>query len=397
MADLRLPAGPATPSPSAWEDEVLYFLLVDRFDDGADRPMFTPAAAGNAVGTEADAARWRDAGAGWVGGTLAGLRGRLDYLAGLGVTALWISPVLKQAGTPPGALANYHGYATQDFLAVDPHLGTSSDLRELVDAAHERGLRVILDVVVNHTADVFAYEEGDPVYDGRVFPVAGWRDAAGGVVPFTPEAADALWPDGAVFPAELHAADTFTRKGAIGRWDDWPEYVEGDFFGLKDVHTGSGPLDAYVPSPALVALTRAYCWWIGTADLDGFRIDTVKHVDLGATRWFASVVHEYAESIGKDRFLLVGEITGPRSQAVSTMELTGLDAALGLADVQTRLEETVRGTAAPAGYFDLFRNSALIGKDSHTWLRDTVVTSVDDHDQVRKGSAKARFCAEDPP
>ena len=186
---------------------------------------------------------------------------------------------------------------------------------------------------------------------------------------------------------------TFSRKGRITNWDNPPEFLEGDFVGLKDVAHGFGPLDDYRPSPALRALTRAYCWWIAFADLDGFRVDTVKHMDRGATRFFASAVHEFAQSIGKDRFLLIGEITGSRTDAITTLELTGLDAALGLADVQEQLQRAATGDGDPAGYFSLFRNSELIGKDSHTWLRNTVVTSFDDHDQVWKGPTKSRFGA----
>lgn len=390
--------GAATASPSAWADEVLYFLLVDRFSDGNEdvaTPPLRPGDEGNAVQTDADAAAWRAAGAGWVGGTLAGVRSKLGYLARLGVTALWISPVLRQAAPSPGAVAeNYHGYATLDFLSVEPRFGTADELRELVAEAHAAGLRVVLDVVLNHVGDVFAYEPGvfDARWDGREYPVSGWR-SPDGLVPFTPEAAAAAWPDGAVHPAELHDPDSFTRRGRIVDWERFPEYVEGDFEGLKDVAQGTGPVDDFRPSPALEALTRAYCWWLGFADLDGYRVDTVKHMEPGATRYFASVVHEYAQSIGKDRFLLVGEIAGPRQEAIATMELTGLDAALGLAEVQSRLVGAATGTEDPAGYFALFRNSALIGKQSHTWLRDTVVTTVDDHDLIRQGAVKSRLCA----
>ncbi len=426
VADLdfaTVTARAGAPSPSAWEDEVLYFLLVDRFSDGREdgvrdlggrpvpgsTPRFTAADNGNAVATEGDAARWRQAGTERIGGTLAGIRSKLGYLQRLGVTAIWISPVLKQAVPPAGDQSNYHGYATQDFLAVDPAFGTDDDLRGLVAAAHDAGLRVILDVVLNHAGDVFAYDLADaarypatndsplrpvdPRWDGAEYPVAGWRSATGSIEPFTEAAAAALWPDGAVFPAELHGAQTFSRKGRIDNWDNPPEFLEGDFVGLKDIDHGGGPLDEYRPSPALAALTRAYCWWIAFADLDGLRIDTVKHMDRGATRYLTSVVHEFAESIGKDRFLLVGEITGSRSDAIATMQLTGLDAALGLADVQDQLERAATGDGNPAGYFSLFRNSELIGKDSHTWLRNTVVTSFDDHDQVRKGAVKSRFGA----
>ncbi|MGS0684811.1 alpha-amylase family glycosyl hydrolase [Nakamurella sp. GG22] len=412
-----------TPSPSAWEDEVLYFLLVDRFSDGREdgyrgldgqpvagtTPPFQPADNGNAIGSAGDAERWRLAGVNRVGGTLAGVRSKIGYLRRLGVSTLWISPVLKQSVPPAGEQSNYHGYATQDFLAVEPAFGTDADLAALVDAAHAAGLRVILDVVLNHAGDVFAYDLSDPTrypatgtspitpvdprWDGAPYPVAGWRSATGGIEPFTPAAAAALWPDGAVSPAELQDAEAFSRKGRISDWDHSPEYLDGDFIGLKDIAHGGGPLDDYRPSPALRALTRAYCWWIAFADLDGFRVDTVKHMDRGATRYFSSVVHEFAQSIGKDRFLLVGEITGSRPEAVATMQLTGLDAALGLADVQQQLNNAATGAADPVEYFSLFRNSELIGKDSHTWLRNTVVTSFDDHDQVRQGGTKSRFGA----
>ena len=399
--------GSFTPSPEAWEDEVLYLLMPDRFSDGREAglslpgvpaeeltPLYTVEDMGSAVTTEADAARWREAGRSWVGGTLAGIRSKLDYLADLGVTACWITPVLRQARTLPGETANYHGYAARDFLAVDERFGTAEELRDLVDEAHRHGLRVILDVVLNHAGNVFAYRDPAPVWTGQTHPVAGWYDGDRTLVPFTPEAAAAAWPDGAVFPAELHPPDSFSRRGRIVDWESYPQYVEGDFQTLKDIHHGSGTVEDFTPSPALQALTRAYCWWLAYADLDGFRVDTVKHMELGATRYFASVVHEFARTLGKSRFYLIGEIAGPRTQAISTMELTGLDAALGLVDVQRRLEATVKGWGSPTGYFDLFRNSAELGKDSPTWLRDTVVTGFDDHDNVRQDGVRSRFCAD---
>jgi hypothetical protein len=181
-----------------------------------------------------------------------------------------------------------------------------------------------------------------------------------------------------------------------------PRVLEGDFFDLKNITLGDRALDAtgreepdrYRPSPALAHLIAIYRWWIAFADLDGFRIDTVKHMELGATRIFASAIHEFATAIGKERFFLVGEITGGRVRAYTTLEETGLDAALGIDDIPDRLEWLVKGFRAPAQYFDLFRNSLLVHKESHVWFRDKVVTLYDDHDQVRKGDAKARFCAD---
>ena len=350
------------------------------------------------------ATQWRAAGASWVGGTLAGVRSKLGYLKRMGITALWVSPVLKQRiGTD-----DYHGYGIQDFLQVDSRYGTSDDLRQLVDDAHAAGLYVILDVVLNHTGDVFGYEADrydtvdpetgarylDPRWDGAPYEVAGWRDPAGHPsLPFSQPVPDHQAEAG-VWPAELQTENTFTRRGRIANWDHDPEYREGDFFGYKDVCHGQGTIEDYVPSAALHTLIKAYCFWIAFADLDGFRIDTVKHMDPGATRLLVSAVKEFAQSIGKDSFFLVGEITGSREFAVQTMRSTGLDAALGLADVQDRLEKTVKGWVDPSEYFDLFRNSELVGQGSHTWFGRHVVTSYDDHDQVRKGSSKARFAAD---
>ena len=153
-------------------------------------------------------------------------------------------------------------------------------------------------------------------------------------------------------------------------------------------------MDNYRPSAALLDLCEVYKYWIAFADIDGYRIDTVKHMDLGATRLFASAMHEFAQSIGKDNFLLLGEITGGRSNAFITLETTGLDAALGVDEIPDKMEFLVKGSRNPDDYFSLFRNSLLIGKDSHTWFRDKVVTFFNDHDQVGKPGDKARFCAE---
>lgn len=423
IADLDLRAlakGVHHPSPRAWEDQVLYFFLVDRFSDGREKdtrdadgnvvpggttPLFQRGDRGNAIRTAAEAAAWRDAGARFVGGTLAGARSKLGYLKRLGATAIWVSPILKQRATDD----TYHGYAIQDFLEIEPRFGTRQDLRDLVKEAHRLDMYVILDVVLNHAGDVFEYDPDrywtddgkgnrylDPRWDGRHYDVKGYRARNGPLLPFAPAdlaAHPGAWPDGAVWPAELQSPDTFSRLGRISNWDYEPEYLDGDFVGLKDIHLGRGPLDVFEPSPALRALCDVYRFWIADADLDGLRVDTVKHMGSGAARFFASVVHEWAQVLGKERFLLLGEIAGGRVRAYETLEETGLDAALGIDDIPDKLEGLVKGTRRPAEYFDLFRNSVQVRKESHVWFRDKVVTLYDDHDQIRKGERKARFCA----
>ena len=393
VADLDLdsirPKGSGFPSPESWQDQSLYFLLIDRFSDGNERTEENPKGdtpparledRGNAASTEAGAAKWRDAGQGYVGGTLKGAASKIGYLKRLGVTALWISPVLKQGG-----MNAYHGYAAQDFLRIEPRLGTAEDLRDFADAAHKEGLRIVLDVVLNHAANVFSYEKGGD-WTGEPYAVRGWNDAKGEpTIPFDKEATDDR--DAAVWPLELQDPAAFHRKGSIGDWDRDPEFRDGDFFDLKDFDLGTGELDEYRPSTALRALTDCYKYWIAYADLDGFRIDTVKHMDPGSVRFFVDEVRAYARGLGKRDFFVVGEVTGGRGFALDIQKETGLDAALGICGEPTVLAETARGEVGPEAFFTLFPE-AEGAYGGHT------VSVVDDHDQVCRGS-KARFASDE--
>jgi glycosidase len=358
-----------TPSPAAWEDQVMYFLLLDRFSDGnekdgylddAGRPVrggSTPLYRSKDSGRiEYDA--WFRAGGGWQGGTLKGLRSKLGYLRRLGVTALWVSPVFRQVPFEP----SYHGYGIQNFLDIDPHFGTREEFRDFVQAAHEQGIYVILDIIAHHTGNVFSYTAdryathdaasgqwyNDARWDGKPYAVQGFNDRDGRpTLPFdTPDGAwlEASWPDGAIWPREFQRPDLFLRKGHINNWDYYPEYAEGDMFSLKT-------LDLWVQwdgqyrrgSTALGCLALVYCFWIAYADLDGFRIDAAKHMGPEALRTFCDVIREFAQSIGKERFLLVGEVSGSREHAWEVVETTGLDAALGIEDVPGKLERMVMG------------------------------------------------------
>lgn len=403
------------PSPAHWEDEIIYFLMVDRFSDGNENqfrdnqgnlvntgttPLFKASDNANAVQTEADSAKWRDAGTRFVGGTLAGLQAKLGYLKRLGVSTVWLSPVFKQVSVDN----TYHGYGIQHFLDVDAHFGTRDELRQLVQAAHALGIRVILDIILNHTGDVFRYAADNPSWNGQQFPVAGYRDALGApVIPFATvdlNRQPGAFPEAAVWPSEFQSPEAFTQEGHINNFDFFPEYADGDFFTLKDLHHGTrivndgvDQIDQYVPSSTLLQLCQVFKFWIAFADLDGYRLDTAKHIDPGAARFFAGVIHDFAEAIGKDNFYIIGEITGGRDFAFDRLEVTGLDAALGISDERVKMTGLVKGDINPFGFFDLFRNSLLVRKNSHVWFRDKVVTSVDDHDHVDQGTSKHRFSA----
>ena len=166
-------AAPATSDPqdrrlaqeSLREDltrERFYFVMADRFENGdpsndlggcpdvKEQSGFDPTAKG-----------W------YHGGDLKGIRDRLDYIEGMGTTAIWLTPSFKNKpvqGTGADMSAGYHGYWITDFTQIDPHLGTNAELEELIDEAHERGMKVFFDIITNHTADVIAYEEGSSEY-----------------------------------------------------------------------------------------------------------------------------------------------------------------------------------------------------------------------------------------
>jgi glycosidase len=325
----------------------------------------------------------------------------------MGVTAIWLSPVFKQTAFEQ----TYHGYGIQNYLEVNPNFGTADDLKKLVDTAHANGMRVVLDIILNHTGNVFSYNPDrypatdsngrqffDPRWDGSRYDVRGFNDSHGNAnLPFAkadPANVASRNLDDAIWPVEFQDPAVFTCKGPIRNFDYDPEFRDGDFFTLKDVHHGVGPVDAYQPSDALLNQLQVYKYWMAFADLDGYRVDTVKHMDPGAARLLDSSMKEFAARIGKDNFYLIAEITGGRQFAFEMLGITGLDAALGIDDIPDKLEFLVKGMRSPGDYFGLFRNSELVGQGSHTWFRNKVVTLFNDHDQVSKGQNKARFCAD---
>ena len=407
-----------TPSPEAWEDQVIYFLLVDRFSDGSERGGYRDNS-GNLVTsgatplyTKEDHHRvqyedWLRAGGTWQGGTIKGLTSKLGYLRRLGISALWVSPVFRQVAFEP----SYHGYGIQNFLDVDPHFGTREELRDFVQSAHAHGIYVILDIIAHHTGNVFTYDPDryvvhdantgqsyyDSRWDGKPYTVRGFSDRNGQPIragdPVSQADLEASWPDGAVWPREFQNLAKFQRRGHITNWDYSPEYLEGDMFALKTLDLWAEQQEQTREiSSALACLVLTYCFWMAYADIDGFRLDAAKHMGIQALRTFRDSIREFAESLGKERFLLVGEVGGGREKAWEVVQQTGLDAALGIDDIPGKLERMVCGVGNPGEYFSVFQNWILDDSAQHRWYRNKVVTLVDDHDQVRKGARKMRFC-----
>src|SRR5687768_2864860 len=139
------------------EDEIVYFVLPDRFENG-DPANDRGGLDGDRLTTGFDPTHKGF----YHGGDLQGLIAKLDYIQGLGATAIWLGPIYKNKavqGGPGEETAGYHGYWITDFTRVDPHFGTDADLKAFVAAVHGRGMKVYLDIITNHTADVIQYRE----------------------------------------------------------------------------------------------------------------------------------------------------------------------------------------------------------------------------------------------
>lgn len=375
------PSAEVFPSPEDWRDVVIYFLLVDRFDDGrADRPAYEPG--------RAPTGRDPRQGRVFQGGNLRGIIRRLDYIRGLGANAIWLSPIFKNRQERPDG---YHGYGIQDFLEVDPRFGTKDDLRELVREAHARGLYVILDVVLNHTGDNWAYPGDQAHFFSKdapgPFEFGFWREVDPG---------PGLQPDDGVWPRELQRPDCYKRRGEIRNWNDPDEAINGDFLSLKELDLNR--------TEVLDTLIKVYKHWIAASDVDGFRIDTVKHLEESATALFANAIREFAKSIGKHQFFLFGEIVaddatiqtylGRNSRIPGTEErFPSLDAALDFPLYFVLEEAAIKGFANPSQLRERYERFRKLYAD-HGEAGRYFVTFVDNHDQMVR--PYRRFLHQDP-
>ncbi|MFF6868827.1 pullulanase-type alpha-1,6-glucosidase [Streptomyces sp. NPDC012450] len=293
----------AEPARQDLTREQFYFVLPDRFANGDpsnDRGGLT----GSRTRTGFDPA---DKGF-YQGGDLKGLTQRLDYIKGLGTTAIWMAPIFKNRpvqGEGENASAGYHGYWITDFTQVDPHFGTNADLERLIAAAHAKGMKVFFDVITNHTADTVDYAEKKYGYrpkgaypyldeDGRPFDD---RNAIGRVdadsFPYTPVA-----EKGVKVPSWLNDPTMYHNRGDSTWVGESAEY--GDFVGLDDLWT---------ERPEVVeGMKRIYEKWVRDFKIDGFRIDTVKHVDLDFWTQWATALDAYAKKRGREDFFMFGEV-----------------------------------------------------------------------------------------
>jgi alpha-amylase len=350
-----------------WREEFIYFLLVDRFHDNLHRTPVDVTGKTKGFGTT-------DQLNGICGGTLRGIKNHLDYIKGLGCTALWISPVFENNEQ------SYHGYAIQDYTTIDKRFGTEEDLAELVDTAHALDMRVFMDIALHHSGDNWSYPYDLPYYyyDGVTFPFGKWRH---GDKPM---------------PQELRNPDLYWRKGQMRNYDVFPESREGDFQTLKTFKNDESPEALYVQE----ILTKIHCYWIRETDIDGFRLDAVKHMGEKFISQFCSHIREYAYKLGKHNFFLFGELVAPEEmynryigpktsiQLDDTAIYYGLNSVLDF-PLYHVLSNVILGKDTPGKLikrYESLRESAL----SRGEFGEFLVTFIDNHDQVGQ-DPKKRF------
>lgn len=277
------------PSPD-WRDQIVYFVLTDRFANGD--PANDDQRAGEFGAGRPDR---------YNGGDFAGLLKRLDYIQGLGTTALWITPPVAQQWLDPlTGYTGYHGYWAEDFMRVDAHLGTLADLRRLSDALHRRGMALIQDIVVNHTGNYFAYRGGWDPSD----PTRFWIGNPGS----RPHDRPTQPPFDLIDPRDpkARAAGIYHWTPDITDFADPAQVLDFQMSGLDDLNT---------ENPAVRrALRRSYGWWIREAGVDAFRVDTAFYVPpdffedfLHARDPRAPGIAEVARRSGRRDFLVFGE------------------------------------------------------------------------------------------
>ena len=318
------------------QDEVIYFLLPDRFENGDpsnDRGGLT----GDRLKTGFDPTSK----AFFNGGDLKGVMSRLGYIQGLGATAVWVAPVFKNKAVqgPPGhESAGYHGYWITDFTRVDPHFGTNADFKALVDAVHARGMKFYMDIVVNHTADVIQFQECAGKNECPYRSIADYPyQRRGGVTgkPINSGFSGEQDQSAANFAKLTDPNYAYTvvvppaeRNEKVPAWLNDPIYYHnrgnstfrdesstmGDFSGLDDVFT---------ENPRVISgMIDIYCGWITKYRVDGFRIDTAQHVNPEFWQKFVPAMLTCARKVGIPHFHIFGEVAmddvDPAHTAVNT-------------------------------------------------------------------------------
>jgi glycosidase len=334
-------------------EDVIYLIMPDRFANGDPTNDEPAEAAGSHDRSKARA---------YHGGDLRGIREHLDYLKDLGVTTLWLTPIVKN-----GAAEDYHGYGAVDLYAVEPHLGNLREYQELVLAAHQQHMKVLFDIVPNHVGPKHPWAAKPPL--------ANWFH---GTVQHHMNASTLVNGD-FYGEAESQSHDLFEAivdPHAPARL--WRSLTEGWFAGvLPDMNTENPVVAQYLLQNAV--------WWAEGSGLDGFRVDTFPYVSRQFwARWHTGLLRIYP------RLTTIGEVFHPDASVTSFFaggqkRYDGIDSGVStLFDYPlyfTLRDVLLKG--APVGHIaDVLRRDSLYPRP------DELVTFLGNHDVTRFASAE---------
>lgn len=370
--------------------QTFYFVLTDRFANGS-----TANDTGRFPGGTEDHGFDPTRIGYFHGGDFAGLTAKLDYLKTLGTTAVWVTPPFQNKPVQEGS-AGYHGYWVTDFLKIDPHLGANDEFRRFVEQAHARGLKVYMDIIANHTADVIHYPANRVEYlDTKTHPL---RDAITGAaltehsfaynglgdttrpllaaersfpyVPQVPAAEKAVKN-----PAWLNDVTLYHNRGNSAFRDE--SSIHGDFVGLDDLFT---------EHPRVVqGFIELFSSWVRDYGVDGFRIDTARHVNAAFWQGFAPAIRAAARAAGRPAFIQFGEVANETLDVELLSEFSThmpLDAALDFGFFTATRRFVSQGGPAAALNDLILRDDLYTDHDSNI---HTATTFIGNHDAGRFG------------
>jgi len=357
----------ATDSPrSSFASDSIYFVMTDRYKNGDTSNDKGGSSSNNRSdnGYDPTDTSWSH------GGDLAGLSDGcsktdgtgdgLPRIKNLGFSAIWITPLFKQNFVQGGSAA-YHGYWINDFTTIDPHWGTNAQFKSFVDCAHRLGMKVIIDIVMNHTGDVIYY--GDGYY--------GFRNAPSNAATIP------SWGTNIKSPSWLNDISNYHNQGNVNDWGNPDQYKNGDFFGLDDIKTEKDVV--------INGFADVYSKWVNDFGVDGFRIDTAKHVDdQYFSKWWPKVVTQTTTTmVSKNQSLFAfGEYYDSNGTNLGNyMRKYGLPSVLDFA-FQSRAVSYAAGGSS-SNLSDVFSNdNSFIANSKSPY---NLVTFLGNHDMGRVG------------
>ncbi len=350
---------------SAFANDSIYFAMTDRYKNG-DSNNDTGGLVGGPGSTGNDTTNPAFSHGGDLAGLMDGCSANdgsgdgLPRIKRLGFSAIWISPPFVQDFVHGGS-ASYHGYSITDFTRIDPHWGTNEQFKSFTDCAHRLGIKVIMDIVVNHTADIISFTNA-----------RGFSDVPNPTA-YIPDGDENL-----KVPSFLNNLSNYHNMGNISNWGSKFEYQNGDFGGLDDIKTEN--------QAVIDGFATVYSTWVNEYGVDAFRIDTAKHVDdQFFNKWWPKMISQTSSTMAQNNSALFafGEYyDGSSSSLANYLHTQALPSALDFA-FQNSADSFVRGGLAT----DL---SSLLASDN-AFLTPTksaynLVTFLGNHDMGRVAS-----------